>query len=72
MMLVKSNYFLSTNNVKRILVVGNGSWKKRKIEDFYVGKFEMKFERMKLESSSRSWKIFNNLILNLKLFNFDQ
>jgi len=30
--------------------------------NFYVGKFEMKFERMELESSGRSWKIFDNLM----------
>ena len=31
-------------------VVGKGSWKDREI-----GKFEMKLERVKLESSSQSW-----------------
>ena len=37
-----------------IHVVGMGSWKKRE-----VGKFEINLERMKLESSRRSWKIFD-------------
>ena len=45
--------------------VGKGSWKTRE-----VGKFEMRLQRMKLESLSRSWKIFNYLILPWKLSNF--
>ena len=48
-----------------IHVVGKGSWKKRE-----VGKFEMKLERIKLESSSRSWQIFDHLILHWKISNF--
>ena len=37
---------------KGIRVVGKGSWKERE-----VGKSEMKLERLKLESSDRSWKV---------------
>ena len=42
-------------DVHVIYVVG----KKRK-----VGKFEMKLERIKLESSNRSWEIFDYLKLH--------
>ena len=38
-------------NKKGIRVAGKGKWKKRE-----VGKSDMKSERMKLESSRRSWK----------------
>ena len=35
-----------------IHVVGKGSWKEGEVGKFWVGKFELKLERMKLESSS--------------------
>ena len=41
----------------RIREVGKGSWKERQVGKFYVGKSKMKLERLKLESSSRSWKV---------------
>ena len=43
----KIRYFIS---MQRVVV--KGSWKERE-----VGKSEMKLERLKLESSSRKWKV---------------
>ena len=50
----RETWNLIYKNDEGIHAVRNQSWKKQE-----VGKFEMKLERMKLESSSRSWKIFD-------------
>ena len=38
-------------------VIRKDSWKNREVEKFQHGPFEMKLQRMKLETSSRSWKV---------------
>jgi len=46
-----------------LMAVGKGSWKERE-----VGKSKMELERLKLENSSRSWKVPRDtlrLIMNL-------
>ena len=47
---LKSKRYVSSIIEPGIRVIGKGSWKKNE-------KFEMKLERIKLESSDRSWKV---------------
>ena len=41
----------------RIQEVGKGSWKKGEVGKFEIGKYDMKFKKMNLESLRQSWKV---------------
>ena len=58
----------SKNVLLEIHVVRKGSWKKSEVGKFLFGKLKLKLERMKLENSSQSSKIFHYLVTILKTF----
>ena len=67
MMLVKSNYFLSTNNVEGILLVGKGSWKNEKLK--LLG-WKVRNEIGKNEVGKLEPKLDKFLLLNTALKTF--
>ena len=59
-----------SNYISGLHVIGKGSWKKQEVGNFQVGKLEVRKFPLRLESTNRSWKVFNAVLSNQKFSNF--
>ena len=64
----ESGFQITLQNM--IHVVRKGSWQKWEVGNFSVWKFEVRKFPFKLESTNRSWKVFNAVSRNKNFSNF--